>query len=181
MWACDFTVVYDWMFRTWYIFVILEQKTRRIIHIGVTQSPTDEWTAQQIREATAWDKGPKYLIRDQDSKYATQFSKVAAGSDIKELITPYRVPQANGICERFMGSLRRECPDHTLIYQGRYLERVVKEYKAYYNQERPHQGIGQRVPNQYHLPKSKSTSGWITSKTILGGLHHSYSRAPHLN
>ena len=173
MWACDFTVVYDWMFRTWYIFVILEQKTRRIIHIGVTQSPTDEWTAQQIREATAWDKGPKYLIRDQDRKYATQFSKVAAGSDIKELITPYRVPQANGICERFMGSLRRECPDHTLIYQGRHLERVVKEYKAYYNQERPHQGIDQQMPISRNRPKN---TGFIQRRKVLGGIINDYFR-----
>jgi hypothetical protein len=80
-----------------------------------------------------------------------------------------------------MGSLRRECLDHILIHEGRHLERVVKEYTAYFNQERPHQGIDQRIPNYYDLPKSKPTSGRITSKAILGGLHHSYSRATYLN
>jgi hypothetical protein len=180
-WACDFTVAYDWMFRTWYIFVILKQKTRRIIHIGGTQSPTDKWTAQQLREATPQGKGPKYLNRDGDSKYATHFSVLAAGPGIKELRTPYRVPQANGICERFMGSLRRECLDHTLIYEDRHLERVVKEYMTFFNQERPHQGIGQRIPSLYDRRESKSTSGRITSVAILDGLHRSYSRAPHLN
>ena len=181
IWACDFTVAYDWMFRTWYIFVLMELTTRRIVHTGVTQFPTDEWTAQQLRQATPWGQGPKYLIRDRDSKYATHFSAVAAGSGIQELRTPDRTPRANGICERFMGSLRRECLDHILIYHGRHLERVVQEYTAYFNQERPHQGIGQRIPDQYDLLRSKPTSGRITSKTIPGGLHHSYSRTIYLN
>jgi len=78
-----------------------------------------------------------------------------------------------------MGSLRRECLDHILIHQGKHLERVVKEYPVYCNQARLHQGIGQHIPGQYDLPKS--TSGGITSKAILGGLHHNYSRVPHLN
>ncbi len=181
IWACDFTVVCDWLFRQWYIFVLTELKTRRIVHTRVTRSPTDEWTAQQLREATPWGKGPKYLIHDRDCKYAALFSSVSAGTGIKELRTPHRAPRANGVCERLMGSLRRECLDHILIYEGRHLERVVKEYAAYFNRERPHQGIGQRIPEQHELPRSKPTNGWIQSKTILGGLHHSYSRATYLN
>ena len=119
--ACDFTVVYDWLFRQWYVFVVMELKTRRIIHTGVTKYPTDKWTAQQLREATPWGKGPKYLIRDRDKKYARHFTAVAGS--IKELKTPYRTPQANGICERFMGSLRRECMDHILIHDDKHLRR----------------------------------------------------------
>jgi putative transposase len=179
IWACDFTVVTDWLFRSWYVFVVLELKTRRIIHTGVTKYPTDEWTAQQLREATPWGKGPKYLIRDRDKKYATHFSAVAGS--IKEIKTPYQTPQANGVCERFMGSLRRECLDHILIHDDKHLERVTKEYTGFFNEERPHQGIAQRIPNQYDLTRSKPTSGRITSKAILGGLHHSYSRATYLN
>jgi hypothetical protein len=71
--ACDFTVVYDWLFRQWYIFVVMELKRRRIVHASVTQYPTDEWTAQQLREAAPWGRGPKYLVRDRDSKYAAPF------------------------------------------------------------------------------------------------------------
>ena len=179
IWACDFTVVYDWLFRQWYVFVIMELKTRRIIHTGVTKYPTDKWTAQQLREATPWSQGPKYLVRDRDKKYATHFS--AAAGSIKEVETPYRTPEANGICERFMGSLRRECMDHILIHDDKHLRRVVTEYTAYFNQERPHQGIGQRIPNQYDLTRSKPTRGQIISKAILGGLHHSYARATYLN
>jgi putative transposase len=174
IWACDFTIVNDWLFRQWYIFVVMELKTRRIVHTGVTKYSTNEWTAQQLREATPWGKGPNYLIRDRDKKYATHFSEVAMSSGIKELKTPFRTPQANGICERFMGSLRRECLDHILIHDDRHLERVTTEYTAYFNQERPHQGIEQRIPDQYDQTRSKPTSGRITSKAILGGLHHSY-------
>src|SRR3990172_8620846 len=107
IWACDFTVVYDWLFRKWYIFVVLELKRHRIVHASVTQYPTDEWTAQQLREATPWGRGPKYLVRDRDSKHAAHFSAVAVSSGIKERKTHYRAPRANGICERFIGSLRR--------------------------------------------------------------------------
>ncbi len=173
IWACDFTVVNDWLFRQWYIFVVMELKTRRIVHAGVTKFPTDEWTTQQLRETTPWGKGPKYPIRDRDNKYAKHF--LAAAGSIKELKTPYRTPQANGVCERFMGSLRRECMDHILIHDDKHLRRVVTEYAAYFNQERPHQGIEQRIPDQYDQTRSKPTSGRITSKAILGGLHHSYS------
>jgi len=178
-WACDFTVVNDWLFRQWYLFVVMELKTRRIIHTKVTKYPTDEWTAQQLREATPWGKGPKYLIRDRDKKYATHFTAVVGS--IKEVKTPYRTPRANGICERFMGSLRRECVDHILIHNDKHLQRVVVEYTAYFNQERPHQGIEQRIPDQYDLTRSKRTRGQVVSKVILGGLHHSYSRATYLN
>jgi putative transposase len=83
--------------------------------------------------------------------------------------------------KRFMSSLRRECLDHILIHEGRQLERVVKEYATYFNQERPHQEIDQRIPNHYELPKSKPTSGRITLKEILGGLHQRYSRTAYLN
>ena len=112
-WASDFTVVNDWLFRQWYVFVVMELKAQRRVHTGVTKYPTDERTAQQLREWTPWGKGSKYLIRDRDKKYATHFSAVVGS--IKELKTPYRTPQANGVCKRFMGSLRRECLDHILI------------------------------------------------------------------
>jgi putative transposase len=155
----------------------MELKNRRIVHTAVTRAPTDEWTAQQIREATPWGKGPKYLIRDRDKKYGPQFSRVAAISGINEIKTPYRAPRANSMCERYMGSLKRECLDQTLIFQGKQLRRVVGDYSAYYNHDRPHQGIGQRIPEYYERGISCS-GGKITSKAVLGGLYRSYSRAP---
>jgi putative transposase len=75
-----------------------------------------------------------------------------------------------------MGSLRRECLDHILIQHGQHLQRVVQEYGAYFNQDRPHQGIGQRIPEHYDQPGPNPTSVGIKTKAILGGLHHCYSR-----
>ena len=80
-----------------------------------------------------------------------------------------------------MGSLRRECLDHVLFQDGKHVQRVVREYTAYYNQERPHQGIGQQIPNHYDLLKSKPSGGRIRSKAFLGGLHHSYTHSTYFN
>jgi transposase InsO family protein len=177
IWACDFTVAYDWLFRPIYIFVIMELRKRRIIHIGVTESPTDKWTTQQLREATPLGEHPKYLIRDRDSKYGSQFSALATHSGIEVIQTPFRTPQANAFCERFMGSLKRECLDHTLVLHQIQLKRLVNEYCGYFNEERPHQGIQQQIPSRSDS-LAINRSGYIKSVAFLGGLHHSYSRTP---
>jgi transposase InsO family protein len=175
IWACDFTVVYDWLFHPIYIFVIMELKKRRIIHIGVTESPIDEWTSQQLREATPCGEHPKYLIRDRDKKFGFQFSALAKHSGIEVIQTSFRTPQANAFCERFMGSLKRECLDQSLVLHQRHLKRLVTEYSAYFNEERPHQGINQCISNRSDSLPIKG-SGYIRSVAFLGGLHHSYSR-----
>jgi hypothetical protein len=126
-------VEYDLLFRAFFIFVILELKTRLVIHSVVTQSPSDEWTAQQLREATPWGLYPKYLIGDHDRKYGTLFLSVAASSGMLEVKTPFQAPKANAICERFMGSLKRECLDHLFIINQSQLKRIVKEYVSYCN------------------------------------------------
>ncbi len=95
IWACDFTVVHDLLFRPLYILIIIEHKTSRIIHTAVTSSPTDAWTAQQLREATPWRTGPRFLIRDRDSKYSQQFKLVARSTGIKDIKAPFRAPRAN--------------------------------------------------------------------------------------
>jgi putative transposase len=179
IWACDFTVVHDLLFRPLYIFVIIELQSRKILHAAVTQFPTDEWTAQQLREATPWGTYPKYLIRDRDKKFGTHFE--AAASEIKILKTPIRAPKANSFCERFIGSLKRECLDQMLILHRGQLHRIVHEYIEYFNGARPHQGIGQQIPKNFidHKDISWPISqpvGKITSTPILGGLHHSYER-----
>jgi putative transposase len=175
IWACDFTVAYDWLFRPVYIFVIMELKKRRIIHMGVTDSHTDEWATQQLREATPCGEHPKYLIRDRDKKYGSRFSALATHSGIEVIQTPFRTPQANAFCERFMGSLKRECLDHSLVLHKRHLKRLVFEYRVYFNEERPHQGMQQRIPNRPD-GLTINESGVIRSVSFLGGLHHGYSR-----
>ena len=121
---------YDAFFRAVFVFVIIELGSRRVVHFAVTRSPTDAWVAQQLRNATPFGEGPRYLIRDNDSKYGPSFARVAAGIEV--LRTPYRAPKANAICERFLGSLRRECLDHILILGEDHLRRTLKEYILYY-------------------------------------------------
>jgi len=181
IWACDFTVVHTLFFKPFYVFIIQELKSRKIVHSAVTDSPTDLWTSQQLREATPWSTGPRYLIRDRDTKYGSAFSSTAVSRGIQELKTPYRAPKANAFCERFMGSLKRECLDHMLVFHQQQLHRVVKEYVNYYNGARPHQGIQQRRPKHLADPPPLPLIGKLVSKPILGGLHHDYSCTSHLH
>jgi putative transposase len=153
----------------------MEHASRRIIHYGVTRHPTDEWVAQQLREATPNDQKPKYLIRDNDRKFGPAFERVAADRGIEVLKTPIAAPKANALCERLVGTLRRECLDHLFILGEAHLKRILKQYVKYYNQQRPHQGIEQNLPE----PKSGQpiSTGKILAFPVLGGLHHNYERA----
>jgi len=82
VWACDFLHTYDLFFRSLFVFVIIELGSRRLVHFGVTRNPTDAWLAQQLREATPFAQGPRFLIRDNDSKYSKLFARVASGTGI---------------------------------------------------------------------------------------------------
>jgi transposase InsO family protein len=180
IWACDFTTVHTLFFKPIYILVFMELQTRRIVHTTVTLSPTDAWAAQQLREATAWGHGPKYLIRDNDNKFGKQFSTVAESTNIEELKTPFQAPKANAICERLIGTLKQECLDYHLILHPYQLRRIVNEFVAYYNQSRPHQGIEQHIPAQFNKPRahlSKRPKGKVIATPVLNGLHHSYAYA----
>ncbi len=178
LWACDFLPVTDLLFRQVYAFFIVELATRRVVHVAVTRHPTDAWVAQQLREAPPECSVPKYLIRDNDGKFGPAFARVAAASGIEILRTPYRAPRVNAICERFLGSVRRECLDHLLILGEAHLRRVLRAYVTYFNGARPHQGIAQQVPvGVTPDQRVQWDSGPIHATPILGGLHHAYQRA----
>jgi putative transposase len=175
IWACDVLQVTDVLFRPLFAFFITDLESRRVVHVGVTRSPTDTWMVQQLREARPYGTEPKFLIRDNDGKFGPRFADVAAGSGIKILKTPHQAPPAHAICERFLGSVRRECLDHVLILSAMHLHRILKDYVAYFNYARPHQGIGQRIPAS---PEPSGTSdyndGKVSAVPVLGGLHHEY-------
>ena len=139
--------------------------------------PTDEWTAQQLREATPDGEGPRFLIRDNDGKYGASFAAVAEGSGTEVVRIPPRSPNLNPICERFLGSVRRECLDHVLILGEDHLRRVLGEYVDYFGGSRPHQGLAQRIPCDADDEQAANTDGAIVVRPILGGLHHDYRRA----
>jgi putative transposase len=178
IWACDFLPVTDLFFHSLFAFFIIELHSRKVIHVGVTRSPTDAWTAQQLREATAYGQGPKYLIHDNDGKFGVTFARVAKTSTIELLKTPYHAPRANAICERFLGSVRRECLDHLLILHEKQLQRVLNAYGYYFNRARPHQGIKQQLPEQKagSVP-ADHTGRKVISFPVLGGLHHAHRRS----
>ena len=173
-----FLQVTDLFFRPLFAFFLIELKTRRVIHVGVTRSPTDLWVAQQLREATPYGQAPKYLIFDNDRKFGPSFVRVASTSAIEMLRTPYHAPRANAICERFLRSVRQECLDHLFILHEMQLQRVLNGFVAYFNRARPHQGIRQQIPELLGEPLSSDhTCGNIVSCSVLGGLHHNYTRA----
>ena len=176
-WACDFLQLTDALFRPVFAFFIVELGPRRVVHLGVRWSPSGAWAAQQLREATPDGRGPRYLIHDHDAKFGPEFDRLAAASGIEVIRTPIRAPRANAICERFLGSVRRGCVDHVLILGERQLRRVLAAYVAHFNEGRPHQGIGQRIPTSSVAAPPPSTTeirqGAI-GVPILGGLHHEY-------
>jgi len=178
VWACDFLQLTDLCFRPLFAFFVVEMASRRVVHVGVTRAPTDAWVAQQLREATPYGQAPRFLIRDNDGKFGGAYARVAATSGIEMLRTPYRAPRANALCERFLGSVRRECLDHVLPLGERHLRRVLVEYVRYFNHARPHQGLGQQVPDApSSAGASPTTDGPVVADPVLGGLHHEYRRA----
>ena len=177
IWACDFLPITDLWFRQFYAFFIVELGSRRVVQVSVTDAPTDAWVAQQLRDATPFGEGPKYLIRDNDCKFGPRFDNVAVGAQINVLKTPVRAPNANAVCERFLGSVRRECLDHHLLVGRQSINRVLKEYVDYFNHHRPHQGIGPQIPVGPLGTESFGELARIIWTPVLGGLHHTYRLA----
>jgi transposase InsO family protein len=177
IWACDFLQVTDLFFRPLFAFFVIELHSRKVVHMGVTRSPTDPWVAQQLREVTPYAQAPKYLLRDNDGKFGSCFARVATTSRIEILKTPYHAPRANAVCERFMRSVRQECLDHLLILEEKQLQRVLHAYVVYFNQARPHQGIGQQIPECSGLSRATAQAGTkVLAVPILAGLHHDYRK-----
>lgn len=173
VWACDFLQTYDIWFRPLFAFFVIDVNTKQVVHVAVTRAPTQEWTAQQLRQLTPFGTGPDFIIRGRDAKFGQDFDRVANSSGIRVLKTAIRAPLMNASCERFLGSVRRECLDHVIVLGERHLQTVLLEYVAYFNASRPHQGLRQRVP----VPSTATCScdsGRVVALPVLGGLHHDY-------
>lgn len=177
IWACDFLQLYDVLFRPIFAFFFVKHGTREVVHVGVTRTPNDLWVAQQLREATPFGEGPKYLVRDNDGKYGSRFSAVAEATGIKVVKIPPRSPNLNPICERYLGSVRRECLDHVVILSEAHLRKVLTEYVQYFCMARPHQGLSQKIPGDDGIGTPAAADGEIIAMPVLGGLHHDYRTA----
>ena len=111
VWACDFLQTYDVWFRPIFAFFVININSKRVVHVGITRSPTAEWTGQQLRNITPFGEGPQFIIRDNDNKFGAEHDRVAKGAGMKVLRTAIQAPLMNSVCERFLGSVRRECLD----------------------------------------------------------------------
>lgn len=172
IWAADVLPVTDLLFRPLYAFFLIELASRQVMHMGVTRHPTDAWVAQQLRETTPFDLRPRFVMRDHDSTYGSAFSHVAARSGIEERRTAYRAPKENGVCDRFLGSVRRACLDHLVVLSEAQVRRILQEYVAYVNKDRPHQGLQQRIPVARQCMTSMVAGrSVIQVRPVLGGLH----------
>jgi transposase InsO family protein len=141
----------------------------------VTASPTAAWIWRQLLEATPWGRTPPYLVRDRDAVYGREFVPRARRLGLEILLTPIRAPKANGIVERLVGTLRRECLDRLIVVNEAHLHlrAVLAEFAGSYNRERPHRTLDLQTPERSDRPRA----GPIRARPVLGGLHHVYSRA----
>ena len=172
--ATDFFVVPTATCQLLFVLVILAHQRRRVVHVAVTDHPTAAWTAQQLREAVPWGQGPRYLLRDRDHAF-DGWMETAKTMGIDELLTAPRSPWQNAYVERFIGSARRECLDHVIVFSAPGLRRLLKLYCTYYGATRTHLSLDRDSP--IPRPIGPASAGRIVAIPQVGGLHHRYDRA----
>ncbi len=195
LWTMDLTTQPLWDYSVRYVLVLMELRSRRVVHMAVTASPTLAWLKQLIRESTPFGSGPRFLVHDNDGIFG-QFGRRRPGKSgksyrsaldlwlgevmhIKGVPIPYCAPNAAAHIERFIGSLKRECLNHFLFLSEDHLRRTVTAYIAYYNEGRPHQGIdgipecGPGLPRVPSSTRGESPIKFV-ARPVLGGLHHDY-------
>jgi putative transposase len=185
--ACDFFVSVTATFRLFYVFVLIEHGSRRLVHFNITQHPTAAWTLQQLREVIGCGDAYRYLLHDRDSIFAQHLDASISRLGLRVLKSPPHSPKANAICERVIGTIRRECLDWLIPVSELHLRSVLKVWVTHYNRARPHMALGPGVPDPPSATMRPSTHIFrhqiggrlmLRVKSILGGLHHEYSLAP---
>jgi transposase InsO family protein len=171
--AADFFVVPTVTYRLLFVLVILANRRRRVVHVGVTAHPTAAWTAQQLREAFPEDAAPRYLLHDRDRAFAA-LAVMATGMGIQEIRTAPRSPWQNAYAERVIGSIRRECLDHVIVVNETGLSRILTTYLEYYHRSRTHLSLTKDSPHP--RPIASPTLGPVVAIPQVGGLHHRYDR-----
>ena len=172
--SIDFLVVPTATFRVLYVFVVLLHHRRKVVHFNVTDSPTAAWTAQQIVEAFPGDSAPRYLLRDRDSIYGTEFRQRVRGIGIAEVLTAPRSPWQNPFAERVIGTIRRELLDHVIILNEGHLRRRLRNYLRYYHGSRTHLALDKDAPEPRAVEPPEY--GAVVALPQVGGLHHRYVR-----
>jgi transposase InsO family protein len=170
--AMDLFVVPTIGFRLLYAFVIVRLDRRDLVWINSTTNPTAEWVARQITEAFPWNEAPRYMIRDRDRIYGTIVTRRLRAMGIRDRPTAPASPWQNGYAERLIGSIRRECIDHVIVWGESHLRRILRSYGSYYNHVRTHRSLKKDAP----ISRPIQRTGIVSSRPILGGLHHHYVR-----
>jgi putative transposase len=173
--AADFFVVPTATFRLLFVLVILAHERRRVVHVAVTDHPTAAWTVQQLREAFPWDQTPRYLVRDRDHAF-DGWAAAAKAMGMTDVRTALRSPWQNGYVERFIGSVRRECLDHVIVFSATGLQRLLHLYCDYYEGSRTHLSLAQDTP----IPRAVAppTEGRIVAIPQVGASITATSGAP---
>ena len=161
-------------FRILYALIIVGHDRRKVIHFEVTQNPTQVWLSRQITEAFPWETAPRYLLRDRDKSYGLAFRDRVKAMGIEEVLTAPRSPWQNPFVERLIGSIRRECLDHVIIFNERHLRHVLSSYFQYYHRTRIHLSLDKDCPQP--RPIQPPSAGKIIALAEVGGLHHRYER-----
>jgi transposase InsO family protein len=185
--ACDFFVAVTTTFRVLYVFIVIEHGTRRLAHLNVTAHPSAQWTLQQLREVVGDTDNHKYLIHDRDTIFAGHLDSSIRALGFEVLRSPYASPKANAICERVIGTIRRECLDWIIPMSESHPRLILREWATHYNTGRPHSALGPGVPDppaeservQFARSRHRLAVGTLVlARSVLGGLHHEYSFGP---
>jgi transposase InsO family protein len=172
--SVDFLTVPTIRFQVLYVFLVLAHERRRILHFGVTAHPTAEWTAQQLRDAFPWDAAPRYLLRDRDSIFGPEFVKQVKAMGIKQVLSAPRAPWQRAYVERVIGTIRRECLDHVIVFNEGALYHHLQRFLSYYHRSRTHLSLDKDTPEP--RPSQLPEAGRIVAIPLVGGLHHRYER-----
>jgi transposase InsO family protein len=172
--SVDFFVVPTVTFRLLYGFLVLRHDRRRVVHFNVTSHPTVDWVARQIKEAFPYDEAPRYLIRDRDGAYGHCLREWLKRMGVEEVLTAPRSPWQSPYVERLIGSIRRECLDHVIVFHEAHLRRILSRYFDYYHNSRTHRALDDNAPfpRAVELPER----GRVVGVPQVGGLHHRYTR-----
>ena len=173
--AVDFFTVPTATFRILFCFIVLRHDRRVVVHFNVTANPTGQWTAQQVVEAFPEETAPRFLIRDRDAIYGEFFRQRIEHMGIEQVVTAYRSPWQNPYVERLIGSIRRECLNHVIVFNEAHVRRILASYFEYYHESRAHLSLEHNapVPRRVEHP----SEGKVIAIPQVGGLHHRYRRA----
>lgn len=172
--AVDFFTVPSATFQVLYVLLVMSHDRRKIIHFNVTDSPSSAWTGRQLREASPFDTTPRYLLRDNDSKFLGNFTECVDALGIEQVTTTPHSPWQNAYCERLIGSIRRECTDHVIVLNERHLRRILRGYAEYYQRSRTHRSLSNDCPVPRNI--EPPPMGEVVAFPKVGGLQHRYGR-----